>query len=357
MRSPPLVILIALVTTACPDTRPTPDDDDTTAGDDDDDTATDDDTAEDDDTAADDDAAPDDDDTISDDDTSSTDPIPEDPAESGPLSFDVADAEGRTFYIPEGEGPFPVIVFVHGFQLGPADYASYGELLASWGYAVVMPELGGTLFDPRTHAEHRDDLVALLDWLDSQPAVLGGATSANLMLAGHSLGGKLSLLVASEDPRPLGVFAIDPVDAGPPFGGNETDYPSVAPERMDDIAVPIMLVGEWTNATSTFGQACAPEGENFAAYFDAASSPAMEVDFLQASHMSFLDNPNCAACLLCPAGSDDPAETRLWTQRLLHAFAAGTFANAGWAGPWLGGAELDPAESSGILDFELRNGF
>ena len=47
----------------------------------------------------------------------------------------------------------------------------------------------------------------------------------------------------------------------------------------------------------------------------------VEIDFIGASHMSFLDNPNCGLdCSVCPAGTDDPTTTRILTQGFMVAF-------------------------------------
>ena len=127
------------------------------------------------------------------------------------------------------------------------------------------------------------------------------------MLAGHSLGGKISLLTAARDARPVGVFAIDPVDtAGGPGSRPSEANPSVAPELMPDITVPVGVIGETTNATCTglFCQPCAPADENFQRYVDAATGPLWMAEVAGANHMSFLDNPDCGfTCSACGDGS------------------------------------------------------
>ena len=71
-----------------------------------------------------------------------------------------------------------------------------------------------------------------------------------LGLAGHSLRGKISKLTATEDARPNAIFGIDPVDAaGGPGSQPSEAFPSVTPELMPRITVPLGLVGETTNAS------------------------------------------------------------------------------------------------------------
>lgn len=239
-----------------------------------------------------------------------------------------ADTIPLTLYLPDGPGPFGVIVFTHGFALSPSLYDSYGLHLASWGYVVVMPQLPGTMFAPRSHRELKELLRGVLDWIDTEGPAPGGAfggrvNPALLGLAGHSMGGKISLLVSTEDTRPLAIFGVDPVDsAGDPMGGDPVDYPSVTPELMPQITVPLGLLGETVNGTAGgLGQACAPLEDNFRQYYLHAVSPALEIEVLGANHMSFLDDPNCGiTCSVCTAGTDNPAVTRLLTRRYLTAF-------------------------------------
>ncbi len=261
--------------------------------------------------------------------------------EPAPLSVQVElpgclpDAQGNgevvplQLYLPAGAGPFPVVVLHHGFMLDAAQYASYGAHLAGWGYVAILPTLPGSLFGGPNHRELKLCLESLLDWIEAQAVVPDGplegkADPATLGLAGHSMGGKVSLLVATEDDRPDAVFGIDPVDAvGGPSGGDPVDYPSVTPELMGDIHVPLVLLGETTNATCTgfMCQACAPAEDNFQQYFEHAASPALEIEVVGANHMSFLDDPDCGlTCSVCAKGTDDPAVTRLLTRRYLTAF-------------------------------------
>ena len=109
-----------------------------------------------------------------------------------------------------GDADRPVdLVFVHanGFTA-----LTYRTLLAplSGSLRLWAPDLrghGGTTLpaDPngrRNWADHRDDLVALLDAIDGPPVVL----------AGHSMGATSALLAAAERPdRVSGLVLFDPV--------------------------------------------------------------------------------------------------------------------------------------------------
>jgi dienelactone hydrolase len=297
-----------------------------------------------------------------------------DPGEAGPHSwsrtgFDL-DLSGTsvplTIYLPGVDGPCPVIVFHHGFQLETGLYASYGEHLASWGYVAILPQMPGGLLDSPNHRELKEFLLGVMDWIDSnagdaQGPLRGKADAARLGLAGHSMGGKIALLAAAEDRRPRGVFGLDPVDAaGGPFGTPGPDYPSVTPELMDQITIPLGLLGETVNATCTgfMCQACAPEEDNFHQYYLHAAGPAAEIEVLGANHMSFLDDPDCGmTCSACPKGTDDPAVTRMLSRRYLTAFFQLVLRDDTAYRTYLTGTGMQADENAGLVTSEFKNGF
>ncbi len=270
-----------------------------------------------------------------------------------------------TIYLPDGDGPFPVVLFTHGFMLDPSLYASYGEHLASWGYLTVMPGLPGNLLSSPSHRELKEILIAVIDWIDSEAdnesgPLQGKAAAGRLGLAGHSMGGKISLLVATEDRRPLAVYGLDPVDSTSPLSSDPVEYPSVTPELMSEIEVPLVLTGETVNSTASGigGQACAPADQNFHQYYLHAESPALEIEFVGAFHMSFLDNPDCGlTCSACPSGTDDPATTRRLSRRYLTAFFNVVLSDEPGYAIYLTGSSMAADEDSGLVISEAKNGF
>jgi dipeptidyl aminopeptidase/acylaminoacyl peptidase len=105
---------------------------------------------------------------------------------------------------PEGEGPFPVVVMVHGgpeSQFRPAflqSYTPFQQYLVSRGYAVVAPNVRGStgygkryehLDDVRLRLDSVRDLAALHDWLGGRPRI----DASRAVLYGRSYGGYMVL--------------------------------------------------------------------------------------------------------------------------------------------------------------------
>jgi dipeptidyl aminopeptidase/acylaminoacyl peptidase len=105
---------------------------------------------------------------------------------------------------PDGEGPFPVVVMVHGgpeAQFLPAflpSFTPFTQHLVSRGYAVAAPNVRGStgygkryehLDDVRLRLDSVRDLGSLYDWLATRP----GIDAARAVLYGRSYGGYMVL--------------------------------------------------------------------------------------------------------------------------------------------------------------------
>ena len=298
-----------------------------------------------------------------------------DPGEPGPLAWTKTTAKlelpggllGTTIpldlYVPDEPGIHPVVVFTHGFQLTPSQYASFAGHLASWGYVLVLPRMPGGI---TTHAKLREHLTAVLDWVEAQAAaaegpLAGKADGGHIGLSGHSMGGKIALLVASGDARPKAAFLVDPVDAaGMPVVLVPSDYPSVTPELMPYVTIPLGFLGETTDAScSGFAcQACAPADDNFQQYYLFAQTPSLAITALGAGHMSFLDDPDCGlVCSLCNDPSDDPASTRKLLRRYATAFFHLWLRGDASLLPYLTGASMDADVAAGLALVQHKHGF
>jgi len=121
-------------------------------------------------------------------------------------TFDTVDGVARRIpawiYRPEGEGPYPVVVSIHGGPEGqsrPFFSDTYQMWLRTLGVAVILPNVRGSNGYGKTwlgldNGMRREDSVrdigALLDWIADQPdldasrvAVFGGSYGGYMVLA------------------------------------------------------------------------------------------------------------------------------------------------------------------------------
>lgn len=105
--------------------------------------------------------------------------------------------------MPEGGGPFPTIVFLHGFTVwktGPQRlYEEFVREAVREGFCVVRFDFYGTgesdgEFYEMTIGSEMSETEAIYEWTKQQPYVDG----ANLFLGGHSMG---ALIMALEAPK------------------------------------------------------------------------------------------------------------------------------------------------------------
>lgn len=115
--------------------------------------------------------------------------------------------------LPKGEGPFPVIVAVHGYvdpwRYETLDYTTrYADALASASYLVLHPNLRG--YPPSEDGPNRFrigfaidvlDLISLVAQTGGQPGALEQADPGRIGLWGHSMGGGISVRVMTVSPE------------------------------------------------------------------------------------------------------------------------------------------------------------
>jgi acetyl esterase/lipase len=156
-------------------------------------------------------------------------------------------------YLPQGVSRFPTVVFVHGgaWTMGSKDgflallghrAADHGNFFAEKGIAAV--HVNYRLSPKVLHPEHIIDVTRSIAWVRRNIAKYGGDVD-NIFIMGHSAGGHLVALAAS-DPKYLqaegltpqmirgvigvsGVYVLDPtlVTAGPGAAGMPKSPPTM----------------------------------------------------------------------------------------------------------------------------------
>lgn len=170
---------------------------------------------------------------------------------AAPREQEIAGRDGYPIHgwmaVPAGEGPFPVILQIHG---GP--YASYGihlfdetQVLVDAGYAVVYCNPRGSAGYGRAHgrsirqAMGTLDFHDVIDFLDGVVAADARLDGDRVGIMGGSYGGYLTAWIIAHDHRFTGAIVergfLDPVsfqgtsDIGSFFGD---EYVGVDPEQM-----------------------------------------------------------------------------------------------------------------------------
>lgn len=128
------------------------------------------------------------------------------------LTFPAADGSvlRMDLYRPDGPGPFPLVVSVHGGSWNSGDRTVLPDLaqrLASEGVAVAAVEY--RLAPAHRWPAQREDVAAAVAWLRAHAAE-HGLDGQRVVLHGRSAGGHLALAVAYADPSIRGVVAMYP---------------------------------------------------------------------------------------------------------------------------------------------------
>jgi hypothetical protein len=225
----------------------------------------------------------------------------------------------RTFtenvYLPGAAGMHPVVVLSPGLQQPAAAYHDYGHRLASYGIITLVRD------DPGL-AENSADVAAdisyvVATWLpaanaDTSSMLAGRVDLAHVGLAGHSRGGKSSLIALELGAagRVNAWFGLDPVDAAFINGGVQ------ARDQLASIGIPTAFLG-----TSVVG-VCNAVADSYQVLYAVAPSPSVALTAVGAGHTQLEDPASCVACAICAPGTADGQVVLAYSVRYLVAFFA-----------------------------------
>ena len=164
------------------------------------------------------------------------------------------------FYLPPGDGPFPVVILLAGSSGGmptrrPKVFAATGYAVLSLPYFNYTSPLDGTELPSETVDLPLEYFGKAIAWLQDQPAV----DPDRIGIFGTSLGGEVAMLVAARYPEVKTVIAITAPaitwDGGPghsSFSYEGKPVPYVTPWGLDGLAQPFrqaVLAGDDPMAT------------------------------------------------------------------------------------------------------------
>jgi len=193
------------------------------------------------------------------------------PTTTAPERAPTVRTEERTFATlptlvvrPNGGGPFPLVLFVHGAGAPPVFYEGFLRELAAAGNVVVAPAMPGSV-------DH-SDLSALsalpfqpgrveqvLDAVTTGPQAIGAADPERVVVVGHSLGGMTALATGFHS-----CCADRRVDAVVSIAGRLATFPN---GTWGEGTVPVLLIhGEDDETVPFSGSGTALQQVGTAAY-------------------------------------------------------------------------------------------
>jgi dienelactone hydrolase len=144
-------------------------------------------------------------------------------------------ATGGSLVVPNGAGPYPLLVTTHGFSGTSANQLGWAQHFASYGFVVVVPSL------PSTFSPNEDVDAAIIEGLaatyadpPSDSPAFGKVDGTKIGLEGHSAGG-LATTMASSVINPQATVLFDPVDAN---GVGVGDVPKLCSPLLEIFADP-----------------------------------------------------------------------------------------------------------------------
>ena len=214
--------------------------------------------------------------------------VAEEPVKSkdGPLKVDTADnlilqdAARKSeltckVYFPNTGGPYPLILFSHGFGGNKDAFGTVGKHWASHGYIVISPThadglgrrktnpsnekpgvmtrpggLLGRLNDPQKIGDRVADLVLILDSVDkltnAVPALKGKIDSEQIGVGGHSFGAYTAMLIGGVT-ADLGTYKAKSfrdkrVKCILPISGQGTGQQGLTDKSWEALKVPMMTI-------------------------------------------------------------------------------------------------------------------
>ena len=223
-----------------------------------------------------------------------------------------------------GEGPWPVVVLLHGFGASDASYDDVARHLASHGFVVVLPQMyePGPLALVHVPTVDAEATVAerVLAWLEDGLPVAAHVQvdRARTGLAGHSRGGRVAWRLVRADPHAVRAVALlDPVDGG----SGLVRHARPDADRPNPYAGPVLVLG------AGVGGRCAPADRNHDRFAASAGPRALHLLVPGMGHVDFLDEAAARrAALLCGGGPNRGSSRRL-VGGLLVAFFGSTLAN------------------------------
>lgn len=233
-------------------------------------------------------------------------------------SSEGVDGEDVDWYTPVGDGPWPVLIWSHGFARSKDNHASGARRAATWGFLVVTPNLP-------SFSDHEANGAWLATELFPTVTAVAGVDGSRVGFVGHSAGGLASLVAASM------------VDAGAYVGLDPVDMSDLGLSFAGEVTEPALML----HGASSY---CNSDGNSTAWAF---GGDLWAVDVTDASHCDFESDTDWICTAAC--GAEDAGR-----QELIQTYAVAWAVNKliGGADAYMeGGSEALADQSAGKISW------
>ena len=244
-------------------------------------------------------------------------------------------------YIPDGPGPFPALIGVHGggWQQGSRSiYQHWGPYLAARGYALLAVDYRTSAPGKKSYPDAVHDVRAGVQYLKGE-AKIHKVDPTRIALVGDSAGGHLATLVALAGDHPT-------------FAGAYQDDAHAKVSTKVKCAVGVYgiydMVRQWNS-----DQVSRPRNQISEQFLGAAPMDDRRI-FFDASPLSYVTTGNNSTAFLLGYGTEDDIVDRAQSDDFLLALKQAKFwaRNAvipGWGHYWMGTNPSDPATAAALF--------
>ncbi|CAL6318022.1 unnamed protein product [Bathycoccus prasinos] len=265
-------------------------------------------------------------------------PPPVNPDELFPVQGSTSSAAKKDSFIPAEitkKALFPLAVFTPGFLVDAESYDFLARRLCSFGYVVLRYDKSESINETLDDVVSASLLEDLITWASYGSGTLSNIVdSEEVLLIGHSRGGKISALESLFDERVKCLALVDPVDntqyapLGPGFPSAVMGMESDDREKKKFGPPATLVIG------GLKGGECAPLGSNYANFFKAAQVAKKTYQqkseepwgfTLDCGHFDFLDEKSFIQSSVCDVGNLDDKVTKEITAAAIAFHADQTF--------------------------------
>ena len=264
-------------------------------------------------------------------------PPPVNPDELFPVQGSTSSAAKKDSFAAEitEKALFPLAVFTPGFLVDAESYDFLARRLCSFGYVVLRYDKSESINETLDDVVSASLLEDLITWASYGSGTLSNIVgSEEVLLIGHSRGGKISALESLFDERVKCLALVDPVDntqyapLGPDFPSAVIGMESDDREKKKFGPPATLVIG------GLKGGECAPLGSNYANFFKAAQVAKKTYQqkseepwgfTLDCGHFDFLDEKSFIQSSVCDVGNLDDKVTKEITAAAIAFHADQTF--------------------------------